>query len=60
MNIQPPARASQALTHYPSFGALLEKTRPTLPYYALHPARFRAAAGKFLEYFLDGPPNMRR
>src|SRR5664279_95563 len=51
MNIQPPPRASQALTHYPSFAALLEKTRPTLPYYALHPARFRAAASRFLQFF---------
>jgi ornithine decarboxylase len=51
MNIQPAPRASQALVHYPSYAALLEKTRPTLPYYALHPARFRAAASRFLETF---------
>jgi ornithine decarboxylase len=56
MNIQPAPRSSglvsgQELAHYPSFAALLEKTRPTLPYYALHPARFRAAAGRFLQSF---------
>jgi ornithine decarboxylase len=61
MNIQPTPRSSApqlvagdpspALAHYPSFAALLEKTRPTLPSYALHPARFRAAAGRFLQHF---------
>jgi len=53
MNIQPtPApRASQALPRYPSFAALIEKTRPTLPWYALHPTRFRKAASRFLNHF---------
>ena len=56
MNIQQPPQASgfaagQGLQRYPSFAALIEKTRPTLPYYALHPSRFRAAAKRFLELF---------
>src|SRR5678815_5188250 len=56
MNIQQPPpgtgfAAGQGLPHYPSFAALIEKTRPTLPYYALHPSRFRAAAKRFLELF---------
>src|SRR4051812_24538071 len=56
MNIQPAPRSpalnpDQALVHYPSFGAVIEKTRPTLPYYALHPTRFRAAAARFIDLF---------
>jgi ornithine decarboxylase len=51
MNIQPAPRSSQALAHYPSFAAIIEATRPTLPCYVLHPARFRAAAGRFLSAF---------
>ena len=54
MNIQQAPEASgfaAALPRYPSFAALIEKTRPTLPYYALHPSRFRAAAKRFLDMF---------
>ena len=56
MNIQPAPPtpgfdAGPALVHYPSFASLIEKTKPTLPYYALHPARFRSAASRFLESF---------
>src|SRR5215472_4128253 len=53
MNVQPTPvpRASQALSRYPSFASLIEKTRPTLPYYGLHPARFRKAASRFINLF---------
>src|SRR5258706_15684101 len=54
MNVQPAVgapRASQALAHYPSFAALIEATRPTLPYYALHPKRFRNSARRFIDLF---------
>ena len=53
MNVQPTPvpRASQALPRFPSFAALIEKTRPTLPWYALHPARFRKAAARFISDF---------
>src|SRR5262245_14469392 len=53
MNIQPTPtpRASQALPHFSSFAALIEKTRPTLPWYVLHPARFRKAASRFIDHF---------
>ncbi|HEY4264344.1 MAG TPA: hypothetical protein VGM72_03435 [Micropepsaceae bacterium] len=56
MNIQPAPRSSgldpvHPLADYPSFAALLEKTHPTLPYYTLHPARFREAASRFLQSF---------
>src|SRR5258708_696002 len=54
MNVQPTVgapRASQALAHYPSFAALIEATRPTLPYYALHPKRFRNSARRFIDLF---------
>jgi len=53
MNVQPPPvpRASQALSRYASFASLIEKTRPALPWYALHPARFRKAASRFLSHF---------
>ncbi len=56
MNIQQPPQASgfmagEGLQHYPSFAALIEATRPVLPYYALHPARFREAARRFLGMF---------
>jgi len=51
MNVQSAPRASQALLHYPSFASVIEATRPTLPSYVLHPARFRAAVGRFLQSF---------
>ena len=52
MNIQQPVTpGSPALARYPSFAALIEATRPTLPYYTLHPQRFRTAARRFQEYF---------
>jgi ornithine decarboxylase len=51
MNLQPTPPLKQQLAHYPSFAALIEATRPALPYYTLHPARFRKAAGRFLEHF---------
>jgi len=53
MNVQPTPvpRASQALSRYASFASLIEKTRPALPWYALHPARFRKAASRFLSHF---------
>ena len=51
MNVQSAPRASQALPHYPSFASVIEATRPTLPSYVLHPARFRAAVGRFLQSF---------
>src|SRR6267154_302579 len=51
MNLQSAPRASQALSHYPSFASVIEATRPTLPSYVLHPARFRAAVGRFLQSF---------
>lgn len=56
MNIQQPPQASgftagEGLQHYPSFAALIEATHPVLPYYALHPARFREAAKRFLGMF---------
>jgi ornithine decarboxylase len=51
MNLQTTPRASQKLAHYPSFAALIEATRPTLPYYGLHPKRFRTAARRFLDSF---------
>ena len=56
MNIQQPPRppefvAGQGLAHYPSLAQLIEKTRPTLPHYALHPRRFRTAAGHFIDSF---------
>src|SRR6185369_2168209 len=53
MNVQPTPvpRASQALSRYVSFASLIEKTRPALPWYALHPARFRKAASRFLSHF---------
>src|SRR5258708_37220376 len=51
MNLQSTPRASQKLAHSPSFAALIEATRPTLPYYALHPTRFRLAARRFLADF---------
>jgi ornithine decarboxylase len=53
MNVQPAvtARASQALTHYPSIPALIAATRPALPYYAIYPSRFKAAARRFLDHF---------
>jgi ornithine decarboxylase len=51
MNLQSAPRASQALPRYPSFASVIEATRPTLPSYVLHPARFRAAVGRFLEAF---------
>src|SRR5215510_6155976 len=54
MNIQPAVaapRASQALVRYPSIPALIAATKPALPYYALHPQRFRAAARRFLDHF---------
>jgi ornithine decarboxylase len=50
MNLQPP-RSSQALSHYPTVAALIEATRPTHPYYALYPARFRVAARRFMDSF---------
>jgi ornithine decarboxylase len=54
MNIQPaigPERAKAPLAHYPTYAALIEATRPALPYYTLHPAKFRASANSFLEHF---------
>jgi ornithine decarboxylase len=51
MNVQSAPRASQVLPHYPSFALVIEATRPTLPIYVLHPARFRAAVGRFLQSF---------
>src|ERR1700682_1889421 len=51
MNVQSAPRASQALSHYPSFASVIEATRPALPIYVLHPARFRAAVGRFLQAF---------
>ena len=53
MNIQPTPvpRASQALPRFSSFASLIEKMRPTLPWYGLHPARFRKAAARFLSHF---------
>jgi hypothetical protein len=53
MNVQPTPvpRASQALPRFASFATLIEKTRPTLPWYGLHPARFRKAATRFLSHF---------
>jgi ornithine decarboxylase len=52
MNVQPtPSHAGQALPQFPSFAALIEKTRPTLPWYGLHPARFRKAASRFVNLF---------
>jgi ornithine decarboxylase len=37
--------------HYPNIPALIEAVRPTMPHYALHPARFRTAAKRFLDSF---------
>jgi ornithine decarboxylase len=57
MNVQQPLSAPRApassspLVRYPSFPALIEATRPTLPIYALHPQRFRAAARRFMDFF---------
>jgi ornithine decarboxylase len=52
MNVQQPlSPGSPALARYPSFAALIEATRPTLPIYALHPQRFRTAARRFQDYF---------
>jgi ornithine decarboxylase len=54
MNIQPaiePARTKAPLAHYPTYAALIEATRPALPYYTLHPAKFQAAAKRFIEHF---------
>ena len=55
MNIQPPRSSrsdpAEALARFPTFAALIEKTRPALPYYGLHPRRFATAARRFLESF---------
>ena len=56
MNVQQPAPRSpgfdaQDLAAYASFAALIEATRPTLPCYALHPARFKVAARRFIDTF---------
>ena len=54
MNVQPAVaapRASQALVRYASIPALIAATKPPLPYYALHPARFKCAARRFLDHF---------
>ena len=40
-----------ALQRYPSITALIEEKRPVLPYYALHPERFKLAAKRFLDEF---------
>ncbi len=40
-----------ALPHYPSITALIEEKRPVLPFYALHPERFKLAAKRFLDEF---------
>ncbi|MEY4880571.1 MAG: hypothetical protein RJB62_2040 [Pseudomonadota bacterium] len=47
--------ASPTLPRFPSVVALIEQIRPVLPFYALHPARFRAAAGRFLNEFPGTP-----
>jgi ornithine decarboxylase len=54
MNIRSVAPDKGAsVNHYPSFAALIAAERPALPVYALHPARFRAAAKRFQDSF-DG------
>ena len=47
------AAVAKALPHYKSIPALIQATRPVMPHYALHPARFKAAARRFLDGF-DG------
>ena len=57
MTVQQPVSAPRApaggtaLARYPSFAALIEALRPTHPYYALHPQRFRTSARRFLDSF---------
>lgn len=42
---------SEGLKRFPSVVALIEELRPTLPFYALHPAKFQFAAKRFLDEF---------
>jgi ornithine decarboxylase len=42
---------SQNFPHYRTIPELIEALRPTMPHYALHPARFRVAAKRFLDSF---------
>lgn len=56
MNIQPAGRipaslAKAPLEHFPTYAALIEAKRPALPWYTLHPAKFKTAAGRFLDAF---------
>ena len=45
------AASMDALPRFSSVVELIERERPVLPYYALHPARFKSAAKRFLEEF---------
>jgi ornithine decarboxylase len=47
--------SSLTLPRYASVVDLIEKVRPVLPFYAIHPARFRAAAKRFLDEFPGTP-----
>ena len=45
------AATIDALPRFASVAALIEQLRPVLPFYALHPARFKLAAKRFLDEF---------
>jgi ornithine decarboxylase len=45
------ANSIDALPRFSSITALIESVRPMLPYYALHPAKFRRAADRFIGEF---------
>jgi len=49
------AVTSDTLPRFSSVVALIEQVRPVLPFYALHPAKFRMAAKRFLDEFPGTP-----